>query len=47
MAEVFSYKNNNALAQNIKLITKFFSPVHLRNSQTDKSEHPKTMQFDI
>ena len=30
MAEVFSYKNNNALAQNIKVITKFFSAAHLR-----------------
>lgn len=36
MAEVFSYKisykNNNALAQNIKVITKLFSPEHLREN---------------
>lgn len=30
MAEVFSNKNNNALAQNIKLISKLFSPAHIR-----------------
>jgi hypothetical protein len=32
MPEVFSYKSDNALAQNIKVITSFFSAAHLRGN---------------